>query len=311
MEDKLERARILHQEAEQKYIDANEALNARTSFNGSTSNWWDDPPVSTPAVGKPADNQFVFSVKHCQKGSLASKMHVRLESFTPKANNIPHFRTYYPIRKSQLVQSDRDLLFWPEATENGSLREEEVKDQLKEHFHFRMEQRVTDVAYTQNGRQWQPYAEAFLGQLNLSEEDMLRFLVDDSYDAAFARDLTKIKFGKGEVGPNEFLKRIRRELRRAPQLGAIQDRVQAWNDEERGFDEMKKLKFRYLALAFYAISSSYLWQDKGPSFNVVYCLIQSPTLDIAAFLRDPKEVVEVPEYTAKTHFDLACRICHL
>jgi hypothetical protein len=231
--------------------------------------------------------------------------------FTPKAVNVPHFRTYYPIRRSQLVQSDRDLLFWPEATENDNLSEDDIKNELKGQFHFRMLQRVVEVSYTQIGRQWQPYAEAFLEELGLSEVDVLRFLLDETWDAAFTEDLANIKCKPKEVKPKDLLKQTRKELKRAPQLKAIRERVREWNASEMGFDDLKREKFRYLALAFYAISSSYRYSNKASCFNVVYCLMASPSLDIAAFLRDPKETVEVAEYTAKTHFDLACRICHV
>ena len=67
---------MLNQEAEEGYLQAHETLDAKIAPEQTTANWWDDPPVSTPAAGKPSDTQFVFTFKACQKGSHATKVHV-------------------------------------------------------------------------------------------------------------------------------------------------------------------------------------------------------------------------------------------
>jgi hypothetical protein len=301
-----------NQKAELGYHEAYQERNTEALSTQSEPKWYEAPAISnTTGTGK-SSSTFTFTVKLCQKGAKSTKLFVDMTPFKPKAVTVPNFRTYYPIRRSQLVQSDRDLLFWPEATENDNLSEDDIKDKLKGQFHFRMVTRAAEIAYVQMGRQWQPYAEGFLQDLNLSEEDMLRFLIDDSYDGHIQSVLRGISVDKREVAPLDMLKDARRELRKAPQATAIAARVKAMALSEEGFDDLKKLKFSYLALAFYAVSSFYRYMPGRPSFNFIYLLTQSPTLDIDKFLRDPAEgLIKQPKYSASTHFDFACRICHV
>jgi hypothetical protein len=305
-----------NQKAEIAYDEAHQERLVKTASTQSNPLWYEAPTINTPSGPHKAGNDaFSFTVKPCLKGAQTSRLSVTMSSFTPKAVKIPHFKTYYPIRQSQLVQSDRDLLSWPEATENDNLSEDDIKNELKGQFFFRMVTRAAEVAYVQIGRQWQPYTEAFLQELGLSEEDMLRFLIDDSYDAHIRSILQEIQPDKGEIRPLDMLKQIRRELRDAPQSRAIADRVKAITATEGNTDEINKLrelKFSYLALAFYAVSKCYRYIKNLTSFNFIYTLTQSPTLDIGKYLRDPKdERPDQPKYSAATHFDFACRICHV
>ena len=286
------------------------------SSKQSSANWWDAPTISTPAAGKPNDNQFTFTVKSLPhaKGTQPTKLYVGMAQMTSKSIDVPHYKTYYPIRKSQLVQSDRDLLFWPEATERDELSEDEIKKELKGQFHFRMlSSRGVETKYSQIGRQWQPYFEAFLEELHLSDEDMLRFLLDSQYDANEVKaELLKIKHAKREMNPWKLLRETRKELGRAPQSLAISKKLSALREEEKDF-ALKPLKFKYLALAFYAVSGPYREHPDYSCFKVVYCLRWSPKLDMAKFLETPGQqtAIERPQYSATTHFDLACRICHV
>lgn len=314
--DSLERARMHNEEARQGYIEAHEKLDAETASMQEEVPWYDAPAISRPVKARSSklSNTFTFTFKRCQKDAQVTKMHVDMASFKPKAIAVPHFRTYYPIRRSQLVQSDRDLLFWPEATENDGVSEDEIKRKLKGQFHFRMVSRAAEVAYTQIGRQWQPYTEAFLQDLNMEEEDMLRFFLDDSYDDHVLSVLQSMKYDKRGENPLDLLKQTRRELRNSPQYKAITNRIQAIAAEEEGFDDLKKQKFTYLALAFCTVASSYQYMRGQRSFSFMYTLMQSPTLDIAKFLRSPeeeRELTQQPKYSAATHFDFACRICHV
>ncbi|KIW07378.1 uncharacterized protein PV09_02222 [Verruconis gallopava] len=315
--DQLERARIHNQKAEKGYITERAEANAR-AIRRSNHAWYNAPAISSSMPTAKTPNTFTFSLKMCQKNASVTRLYANMTSLhAEEAANIPHFRTYYPIRRSQLVQSERDLLVWPEATEGDVYSESDIETELKGQFHFRMVTRPTEVAYLQIGRQWQPYAEAFLRDLNLTEEDMLRFILDDSHDEHVKVALSEVKYLKGEVPPLYLLKQIRRQLVQAPQSRTIRERMEALAAEENekgNFEQLKRLKFQYLGLAFYAVSSYYRYLANQLCFNFMYCLKASPTLDIAKFLDHPshkKDVMEKPRYSAATHFDYACRICHV
>ena len=313
--DRMERARVANQKAERAWLEKQRKLDEETAARQTDTKWWDAPAISAPAVGKASENTFTFTMRPCVKGAQATKLHVEMTPMYSTSTDVPHYRTHYPIKRSQLMQSDRDLLFWPEATERDDLSEDEIKEKLKGQFHFRMlASRGAQTCYTQIGKQWQPYCEAFLEELNLSEEDMLRFLIDASCDEEIIKtEFKKILHDRKEVAPTKLLKDTRAELNRAPQASAgsiVKLLSKFWEDEKAL--ALKELKFKYLALAFYAIGSCYRVEANMPCFNVIYCLLHSPHLDMAEFLdpesRDAKKELE---YSAATHFDLACRICHV
>lgn len=324
----MERTRMQHQKTEIANATAQRMVITETATAQSNPRWYEAPSIITSEVTREGrDNAFTFTFKPSKKGSKPTEMFVEMQPFAPVGITVPHFRTYYPVRRSQLVQSDKDMLFWPEATETTGYDEAKVKHKLVGQFDFRMETRVVEVAYLQLGRQWQPYAESFLNELNLTEEDMLRFLIDDSHDdhihSLYEKIHPEVKVlddsdsedsEPEDIDPVKLLKQMRHDLKASPQAATIAGRVKALEANESRFAESKKTKFLYLGLAFWAVSSAYRDSQDGPLFNFVYCISQSPTLDIGKYLQDSVNMEKEGQgstYGPSTHFDFACRICHV
>lgn len=264
---------------------------------------------------KPSNSTFSVTITthHPNAPATNVKKVIPISQFTPDkhAPVVPFGKAFYASDRGQVKASQVDMFFWPAIVEE--IEEEAVSAGLKGYYINKTGiDRKLSLEYLQRGKVYAEFLQEFLEDLNLSEELMLKYILDSSYDEDLLSQVgTKPQRSRWE----RIIQNLRKQV----------DAADWWTDQgqhamieptRHESHATTKTKFQYLALVYQAVAAdnpfSPATKETKDKWSVWWMLIHSPTLKMSRLLPKLKSVPQADiEYCSATHFDLACRICHL